>query len=145
MLLSRSAKYGLQSVLYLAIKQREEQRFRVTTIASDLDIPEHFLGKILQKLVKKDILNSAKGPNGGFFLKESSLDLPVISIIEAIDGLDAFYNCGIGINQCDEEHPCPIHKDYKPLREGFKQILSSKTIRDYKIDIKEGKSFLFKL
>ena len=133
MLLSRSAKYGLQSVLYLAIKQREEQRFRVTTIASDLDIPEHFLGKILQKLVKKDILNSAKGPNGGFFLKESSLDLPVISIIEAIDGLDAFYNCGIGINQCDEEHPCPIHKDYKPLREGFKQILSSKTIRDYKI------------
>ncbi len=145
MLLSRSAKYGLQSVLYLAIKQQEEQRFRVTTIASDLDIPEHFLGKILQKLVKKDILNSAKGPNGGFFLKESSLDLPVISIIEAIDGLDAFYNCGIGINQCDEEHPCPIHKDYKPLREGFKQILSSKTIRDYKIDIKEGKSFLFKL
>ena len=73
------------------------------------------------------------------------MDLPVISIIEAIDGLDAFYNCGIGINQCDEEHPCPIHKDYKPLREGFKQILSSKTIRDYKIDIKEGKSFLFKL
>ncbi len=145
MLLSRSAKYGLQSVLYLAIKQQEEQRFRVTTIASDLDIPEHFLGKILQKLVKKDILNSAKGPNGGFFLKESSLDLPVISIIEAIDGLDAFYNCGIGINQCDEEHPCPIHKDYKPLREGFKQILSSKTIRDYKIDINEGKSFLFKL
>ena len=67
MLLSRSAKYGLQSVLYLAIKQQEEQRFRVITIASDLDIPEHFLGKILQKLVKKDILNSAKGPNGGFF------------------------------------------------------------------------------
>jgi len=53
-----------------------------------------------------------------------------------------FHNCGMGLHQCNDEKPCPIHKDYGPLRDGFYKILSEKTILDFKLDIEAGNSFV---
>ena len=80
---SRSVEYGLRAVLYLATNCSEGLRFGVKTIAKDLDVPEHFLGKVLQNLVRKGIIFSVKGPNGGFYINKSKIDLPIINIIEA--------------------------------------------------------------
>ncbi len=140
--LSRSVEYGLRSVLYLATNCRDGIRFGVKTIAKDLDFPEPFLGKILQNLVRKGIIFSIKGPKGGFYIDSSRLDIPIIKIVEAIDGLEMFHTCGMGLHDCNDEKPCPIHKDYGPLRDGFYKILSEKTIRDFKIDIEAGNSFV---
>ena len=139
---SRSVEYGLRAVLYLATNCSEGLRFGVKTIAKDLGIPEHFLGKVLQNLVRKGIIFSIKGPNGGFYIDKSKIDLPIIKIVEAIDGLEMFHNCGMGLHQCNDEKPCPIHKDYGPLRDGFFKILSEKTIKDFKLDIEAGNSFV---
>jgi Rrf2 family protein len=140
--LSRSAEYGLRAVLYLAIHCQKGIRFGGKTIAKDLDFPEAFLGKILQNLARKGIIYSIKGPNGGFFIEEEILNLPIIKIIEAIDGLSYFKNCGMGLHECNDEKPCPIHKEYGPLRDGFFNLLATKTIGDFKADIEAGNSFI---
>ena len=139
---SRSVEYGLRAILYLATNSKEDNRFSLKTIAKELDFPVHFLGKVLQNLVRNEIISSKKGPNGGFFIADSKLNLPIISIVEAIDGLEIFKSCGIGLHDCNDKKPCPVHKDYGQLRDGFFQILSRKTIRDYKNEIENGTSFI---
>ena len=142
MLLSRSVEYGLRAVLYLATNCGQDLRFGVKTIAKDLNFPEPFLGKVLQNLVRKGIISSIKGPNGGFYIEKHKLNLPIIKIVEAIDGLEMFHTCGMGLQNCNDEKPCPIHKEYGPLRDGFFKILSEKTIYDFKVDIEAGNSFV---
>lgn len=142
MLLSKSSTYGIRAVLYLASRCEPGKRFGAKIIASELKLPEAFLGKILQDLVRKKVISSIKGPKGGFFITPESLLLPVISIVEAIDGTESFHSCGMGLSECNDEKPCPIHKEYGPLRDGFFKILSDNTIRDFKKDIKDGKSFV---
>ncbi len=142
MLLSKSSKYGIRAVLYLASKCEPGKRFGVKIIANDLSLPEAFLGKILQSLVRKKVISSIKGPNGGFYISPESLLLPVIRIVEAIDGTELFHSCGMGLSECNDDKPCPIHNEYGALRDGFFKILSEKTIRDFKKDINDGKSFI---
>jgi len=142
MLLSKSSKYGIRAVLYLASKCEPGKRFGAKVIARDLHLPEAFLGKIMQDLVRKKVIASIKGPNGGFYITPATLSLPVINIVEAIDGTESFHSCGMGLSECNDEKPCPIHNDYGPLRDGFFKILSDKTIGEFKKDIKEGRSFV---
>lgn len=142
MILSRSATYGLRSALYLAVHTGKGSRHGVKTIAKELNFPEAFLGKVLQSLVRKGIISSTKGPNGGFFIPEKNLGMPLIRIIEAIDGLEFFNSCGLGLHECDDDKPCPIHNKYGALRDGLFDILSETTMADIKKDIEAGKSFI---
>ena len=142
MILSRSATYGLRSVLYLSLHSNQEQRFGVKAIAQELGLPESYLGKVLQNLVRKGIISSTKGPRGGFYIEQSGLSRPVIQIVEAIDGLERFSACGLGLHECSDENPCSIHKEYGRLRDGLFKLLSEKTIQDFKQDIEEGKAVI---
>jgi len=142
MILSRSATYGLRAVLFLSLYSEKEERFGVKTIAKELDFPESYLGKVLQNLVRKGIISSAKGPRGGFFIDQENTNRPVIQIVEAIDGLERFSACGLGLHECSDEKPCPIHKEYGALRDGLFDLLSQKTIADFKKDIEEGRAII---
>ena len=69
---SKSCKYGIRAVLYLAVHSSLQKRLGVTEIASELEIPKHFLAKILQQLAKENLISSTKGPSGGFFLSKKN-------------------------------------------------------------------------
>src|SRR6516164_3759971 len=66
MIFSKSFGYAVRGVLYVTFKQNNGRFVQVEEIASSLAVPKHFMGKILKRLVKEQILTSAKGPNGGF-------------------------------------------------------------------------------
>lgn len=114
----------------MAVESSESQKIGLRNLAQELKIPAPFLGKILQELVSKHIISSAKGPNGGFYLTEKNENAPLIRIVESIDGLGFFENCGLGIEECSDQHPCPIHEDFKIIRDHLKKVFTSKTIRD---------------
>jgi Rrf2 family protein len=142
MILSRSATYGLRAVLYLSLYSEKEERFGVKAIAQELDLPKSYLGKVLQNLVRKGIISSAKGPRGGFYIEDESIKRPVIDIVEAIDGLERFSACGLGLHECSDENPCSIHKEYGALRDGLFNLFSNKTVEDFKNDIQEGRAVI---
>ena len=75
---SRSCQYALQAVLYITLHQKKKSNVGLKEISSSQGIPLHFLSKILQSLVKADILTSIKGPNGGFRLNISPDELKLI-------------------------------------------------------------------
>ena len=109
-------------------------------ISSSQDIPVHFLGKIMQTLVKHKIVHSTKGPKGGFRLKKSAKTLKLIKVVEIIDGLDMFNVCGIGFKKCSDNDPCPLHNEFKIVKEEIRKLLSDKTVAELCNDVKSGKS-----
>jgi Rrf2 family protein len=121
---------------------RPDRKVGLKEIADNQDIPAHFLSKILQILVKYKLLVSVKGPNGGFGLYRKPEDITLLEVVSAIDGLDIFDRCGIGLKQCDDAHPCPIHNKFKFLRESIRNTLMKETLADLIFTVEEGKSYV---
>lgn len=141
-MLSLTCKTAIKSVLYLASKHKTNLKCSLKEVAEYINASEHSVGKILQTLVKNKIINSSKGPTGGFFIDDKKLNLPIIKIIEAIDGPQVFKGCGLGLAQCSAQRPCPIHHDYKKIRDEFEKLCYEKTIKDLGSPVEEGLAYL---
>jgi DNA-binding IscR family transcriptional regulator len=83
-----------------------------------------------------------KGPTGGFNLNRPADQISLIEVIDAIDGLDVFSRCGIGFKQCNDDHPCPIHDEYKAVRNRIRELFESKTLLELANDVKRGESIV---
>ncbi len=114
----------------------------VREIAESQDIPVHFLSKILQQLVRRKILVSIKGRNGGFKLNQPAEQLYLLQIVEIIDGFDVFDLCGLGMRVCSDETPCPIHHEYQIVKIKVKELLLEKTLAELCEDVNAGKSIV---
>lgn len=138
---SKSCEYGIRAVLFIA-QNSNGNYIGLKDIAKSQNIPEHFLSKVLQILVKRKILKSYRGLKGGFALNHDSDSINLLGIINAIDGMDLFDTCVMGLKKCSSEMPCPVHHQYKPVKEEFLKILSNKTLKNLVEDLKSGKTFL---
>ncbi len=85
MKMSRSTGYALLAVGYIA-KHQDRKIVLSQDIARQYDIPLEYLLKILQQLVKADVLRSKRGPRGGFSLAKAASRITMLQIIEAVDG-----------------------------------------------------------
>ncbi len=135
---SKSCHYGLQAMLYIGLQYHKDTNVELNEIAVQQDIPKHFLSKILQLLVKHKLLCSMKGPTGGFRLPCPPEEIRLIEIVDAIDGLDIFEQCGIGLKRCTDEDPCPIHHEYKRIRERVREVFESRTLVDLTEEVSNG-------
>lgn len=141
-MLSLTCKTGIKAVIYLASKSDSGKKAGIMEIAEFINASEHTVGKLLQTLVKAAIINSVKGPNGGFYLTEKQLNQPIMRVIVAIDGKEVFDECGLGLSKCSATHPCPIHEDYKIIRDQFLDMCSKKRISDLCEPVNEGLAYL---
>jgi len=85
MKISRSTGYALLAVGYIA-KHRDQKIILSQTISKEYDIPLEYLLKILQQLVRANVLRSKRGPRGGFSLARSTKKITMLQIVEAVDG-----------------------------------------------------------
>lgn len=141
-MLSLTCKAAIKAVIFLGSRLSTGERSSLKEVAEFINENEHTVGKLLQKLVKAELIQSAKGPRGGFYITPKQANLRVMRIVEAIDGDDVFKQCGLGLSQCSDVHPCPIHDDYKPIREGFKQLCQKRRVRDLYEDVNSGLAHL---
>ncbi len=122
MLFSKASSYGIRAVLYLTMNA--DRPFVLTReIASELGISYHFLGKIFQTLIQAGLIISYKGPNGGVKLAKNPSDFFLIDIIRAIDGMGLFTKCVIGLNECSDANPCPLHDQWSVIRSEIYDML----------------------
>lgn len=132
---SKTCEYAMRAVFFIAHKTSGGGRVSIKEISIGIDSPEHFLAKILQDLSRRGIVQSAKGPNGGFYMDESSLKRPLSEIVEAVDGNGIFTGCGLGLKQCSEVNPCPLHHDFKAIRNQIHNLLQTTAIGEFNEDL----------
>ncbi|MBL0308289.1 MAG: Rrf2 family transcriptional regulator [Bacteroidetes bacterium] len=130
-MLSQACKAAIKAVVYLASKHDTGERAMIKEISGKINENEHTVGKVLQTLVKQGIINSVKGPSGGFFISKPQMKEPIITIVEAIDGINIFKECGLGLSKCSESHPCPIHHEYKTARNLIEKLFTDNKISSF--------------
>ncbi len=127
---SKACEYGIRATLYIAQNSAAATRVSLKEISKKIDSPEAFTAKILQRLVRNQIVISYKGPNGGFQIDEASLDaIHLNQIVDAIDGDAIYLGCGLGLQECNANEPCPLHDQFMVIRNNLKQMLENTTIR----------------
>lgn len=141
-MISNSSKIAIKAVIYLCSKIPARENAGIKEVAEYIDANEHTIGKILQTLVKQNIINSIKGPSGGFFISEEQKFQPLINIIYAIEGDKAFYACGLGLSKCSSTHPCPIHYQYKEARDLVEKLFKQKKVADLCEPVSQGVAYL---
>lgn len=133
-MLSNSCRYGIRAVIYLASRNTTKNTIGIKEISTDLELPAPFLAKILQNLAKHKILNSTKGPNGGFSLLKNPESISVLDIVKIIDGEALFKNCIIHDGTCAEvkrsKKVCPVHKDYSVVRNDLIGLFRNKSVAE---------------
>ena len=141
-MLSSTCKTAIKAVIYLAGACENGKRAGIREIAAQIRASEHTVGKILQILARERLINSAKGPSGGFFISGTQLNQPLIHIVEAIEGKQVFKECGLGLSRCSATHPCPIHDEYKISRDHIEKLFSQKKIIDLCEPVNKGLAHL---
>ncbi|MDX9704392.1 MAG: Rrf2 family transcriptional regulator [Weeksellaceae bacterium] len=141
-MLSLTCKTAIKAVIYLSCKREENKKISAKEIAEQINASEHTVSKALQLLVRQGVINSLKGPSGGFFLTEKQQNQPIYTIVETVEGKGIFTDCGLGLSKCSETHPCPIHNEYKVARELVEKIFREKRVIDLHSSVSNGLAYL---
>ena len=139
---SKSCEYAIRAAIYIAAESSIENKIGITEICDHIEAPRHFTAKLLQILSRNKIVSSQKGINGGFYTNKKQIGTRLIDIVMAIDGNVLFTGCGLGLKDCSETEPCPLHDKFKGLRAGIKKMLEDSTIENMANKLKKGNGFL---
>lgn len=142
-MLSKSCKYAIRATLYVAAQSESNSWSKLGDIANAIQTPVAFTAKILQTLVKNNIIESTKGRSGGFFISKSRAEETKLKgIVDVFDGEDIYTGCVLGLDGCNDEKPCPAHDDYVIIRNDFRRLFENTSIAGLSADLKAGTTFL---
>ncbi len=130
MLYSKSAEYAIQAMIYLA-EHKPEKPVMIRKIAESHNIPYQFLAKIMQILVKNRLIVATRGRTGGVKLGMDPKNIYLNQIVYAIDGLPPDQEqCVVGLDLCTDDAPCPLHDEWKPIRQRLRDLLAGEPLDD---------------
>lgn len=124
---SKSFGYSLRGVLFVALRE-DGLPVQLGEMAEALDVPRHFMGKIMKRLVKRGVLSSLKGPTGGFFINETTLARPLMDIYQITDHPEELEQCVLSRGPCNPEHPCRLHDKVVQMKTPLNEMLYRTTI-----------------
>lgn len=140
---SKACEYGIKASIFIALNSFEGRLVNPKEIASEIDSPVAFTAKILQALVKHNLIKSVKGAHGGFEIDKNKIkEIKLSHIVDAIDGDSIYKGCGSGLRACNKNHPCPLHYKFKIIRDDLKVMLESTNLETLAMEIKVGDTFL---
>src|SRR3546814_9185671 len=139
---SKTCEYAIRAMIFIAKRSKDGEKAGIKEISKEIDSPESFIAKILQDLSRKGLVLSTKGPNGGFFLDERLLNGSLADIIKSVDGEKFFSGCGLGLKQCSESKPCPIHYQFKIIREEMRDMLEGAKLSSFTEQLENKLTFL---
>jgi Rrf2 family transcriptional regulator, iron-sulfur cluster assembly transcription factor len=140
---SKTCEYAIRATIYIAEQSNLDKRVGLKDIAKAIGSPEAFTAKILQQLSKDQIIDSVKGPSGGFSIDKKKLKILKLSkVVEAIDGDSIFKGCALGFKECSERKPCPVHNKFKLVREDLRKMLEDTSVLELTLNLEKGLTFL---
>ncbi len=85
MRLNRSTGYGLLAVAYIA-QNKDQGLILSQDVSKKYNISSEYLLKVMQQLVRARILQSKKGPRGGFSMARPATKITMLDVVEAVEG-----------------------------------------------------------
>lgn len=99
-------------------------------MASGLALPANYLSKILHALARAGVLESERGPRGGFRLARPAEEIALADVIAPFDTFVEERTCLLGRGECSDESPCRVHERWKRASDPLIQFFENTTIAD---------------
>jgi Rrf2 family protein len=93
---SQATNYALHTMAYF-VALPLGKTIGVQQLAMRQALSPTYLSKILTKLVKAGLIESAPGIHGGYTLTKNKEDLSFLDVIHAIEGTASMFHCGAGL------------------------------------------------
>jgi len=128
MRLSKTSVYAIRVLVYLA--QQSELPCSTNTLHQALDIPYKYLGRLMKMLTDAGFLVSTRGKAGGYRIKGDASQISLHQIIDAVEGVQDFERCLLGLPNCSDTNPCVLHDRWGEQRETIKKMFQSVMLSD---------------
>lgn len=140
---SKACEYGIKATLFIARESQMGTRVSLKDISKAIDSPEAFTAKVLQNLARRGIIDSVRGPMGGFEIEVNRMvEIKLSEIVSAIDGDQIYKDCGLGLNQCNASKPCPVHDKFVTIRNELRSMLETTSVLELTEGLETGLTFL---
>jgi len=106
-LFSLTIEYAMRAMVALAAGDGSP----VTTrqIAETMKVPQSYLSKVLQSLVRAGLVHSTRGLKGGFVLARSPKELNLMEVLNAVSPYKRIESCPLDLEGHSSEL-CPLHR-----------------------------------
>lgn len=126
-MITQTAEYALRAIVFLADQDGVPQT--TAQIAEVTRVPAGYLAKVMQMLSRAKLVNSRRGLNGGFTLTEEPDELTVLSVINAVDPIQRFHECPLGIKSHGTTL-CPLHRRLDDAGKAAEEAFGDTTINE---------------
>ncbi len=127
--LSATAEYALRAMSCLAVLA-EGHALNAAELSERTAVPQHYLNKVMRKLVQAELVTAARGHGGGFRLARPPKKISYQEVLEAAGYEKRGDSCVFGWGKCRDTQPCPMHESWKKLNEGFVQWAHDTTLEE---------------
>lgn len=129
MLLTTKARYAVMAMVDLALADADKPQ-SLADIASRQELPLSYLEQIFPKLRKAELVESVRGPGGGYKLAQDADDIAILAIVLAVDESLEMTRCGEGAEHgcMSESSRCLTHSLWKGLSKQISEYLGAVTL-----------------
>src|SRR3954462_4819682 len=131
--LSKKADYALMAMKHLAVRG-DRGSSSAREIAEQYDIPIELMAKVLQRLVRRGLLQSNQGTHGGYQLARGPAQISVADVIQAIEGPVTVTACTTDEGQCEQFSKCNVRDPLFKVRDRILSALGECTIAELAAD-----------
>ncbi len=124
--MTRAADYAVRVMVHLACLPHGS-RASLAHLASSVDVPETFLSKVLQRLVKGGLVASRRGKKGGFELARDIASVSLLDVLHALDSVPALNTC-LGSEGCARSVTCGAHVVWLEAQERMREVLAGASL-----------------
>jgi Rrf2 family protein len=125
---TRRTDYAIRALIYLA--GRPGDRVNAAEIAGEMEIPTPILHQVLGELQRAGLVSSQSGPTGGYRLARDPESVPLLEVVEALEGSVHLDECAFRGGPCHWEDVCAIHAVWTEAREAFASSLAGHTLSE---------------
>lgn len=125
-MLPKTAEYALRATVWLA--QHRDEVISADKLALATKIPRRYLHKVLQDLVRAELVHSQSGPGGGYSIARPPSTTSILDVVNAVARLERIESCPLGLRS--HTQLCPLHKELDDVYAAAEKSFSSVTIAE---------------
>ena len=121
MRLTTKGRYAVTAMLDLALHY-DDGPITLADISQRQGISLSYLEQLFSRLRKRSLVDSTRGPGGGYRLSRSANEIAVADVITAVDEKVETTRCG-GLANCQDEQQCLTHELWTELSQQIYDFL----------------------
>lgn len=123
---SVTAAHALRALTVMA---REPGRWQLSAeIAAASRVPRPVLAKLLLRLAGEGLLQTRRGPRGGYRITIEGSRTSLLDVIRTVEGEDGFERCQLGLGRCTARSDCALHPFWSEERARLMRLYGELTL-----------------